>query len=40
LNGVAIGLGAMDQKISVNGSLVTDDFAIGAATQTFPGGSG
>jgi hypothetical protein len=39
LNGVVkIGLGAMDQKVSVNGSLVTDEFAIGAATQTFPGG--
>ena len=38
-NGVVkIGLGAMDQKVSVNGSLVTDDFSIGDAPQTFAGG--
>ena len=38
-NGVVkIGLGAMDQKVSVNGSLVTDDFSIGDTTQTFTGG--
>ena len=30
---VKVGLGAMDQKVSVNGSLVTDDFSVGDATK-------
>jgi hypothetical protein len=39
LNGVVkIGLGGMEQRVGINGSLVTDDFNGSSATQTFPGG--
>jgi hypothetical protein len=35
---VKVALGAMVQKVDINGSLVTNDFTNLGATQTFPGG--
>jgi hypothetical protein len=39
VNGVAkLGLGAMDQKVGISGSLVTNDFTADGTTQSFAGG--
>jgi hypothetical protein len=35
---VKVAIGAMEQKVDINGSLATNDFTDLKATQTFPGG--